>query len=161
MKIEAVYDPETLAPAILADEGMFDSIEGLIGTHPGLASPDGGGTVLLATAYNHFARADAYEVIQDPSSFESAYRTAYGAEDPRGAWSQFKVRLSDFGMPDFDRIHVPLLAGEVLTFFARDAVTGLPYRVSGPLRSPGAARYEPMRLTPVAPGEAVNVPPGA
>ena len=146
MDIGLVYHPETMAPAIAVGDGLFRSIEDLVAAHPGLAAEGEGNAAGLAIAYNHLARGDAYEVIEDPAAFEAAYRAAYAAEDPGAAWSQDRARLSDFGIPDFERIHAPVLAGEVLTFFARDALTGLAYRVGGLWKSPAVASYEPMRV---------------
>lgn len=146
MNIGLVYHPKTMAPAIAVGDGLFRSIEDLVAANPGLAGEGEGGAAALAAAYNHLARRDAYEVIEDPAAFEAAYRAAHAAEDAGAAWSQDRPRLSDFGMPDFERLHAPVLAGGTLTFFARDALTGLAYRVSGPWKLPEGASYEPMRL---------------
>ncbi|MEO6747703.1 MAG: hypothetical protein ABIN08_24745 [Caldimonas sp.] len=144
--VELVYHSQSSNPAVFAGGRMFDSVADLIAAHPSLITEGDVAAGALAVVYNHFARGDAYEVITEPSAFESAYRASAANENSQTAWSQTSVRLTDFGMPEFDRIHVPFLAGMQIAFFARDALTGLAYEVGGSLDAPAEATYEPMRL---------------
>jgi hypothetical protein len=112
---------------------------------PGLRTDGPAGD--LAHAVNHLAHGTDYDVITDPASFASTYLARIAREDPDAEWQEGVVRLRDFGVPDFERIAPPELAGDALIYYAVDSFLGLPYRVvlSDFARSPS---YEPLPLTP-------------
>lgn len=147
-----------IAPGINTDTGAATAIVGnarfadmaaLLTQVPELSEP--GYAAACARAYNHFARAMTYTLIEDPAAFESAYRERYEAEDPETPWTQGVHRLRDYGMPDFATIAPPAVADGAIRFFVEDDLTGLPYLAEGPLTDPAEARYQPLPLTPSAP----------
>ena len=106
----------------------------------------------FARAVSHFAQGKSFELIEDPAAFETAYNEKLASEDDGVGWTQGVHRLRDFGVPDFSEITAPKADGDALTFFMRDTLTGLPYRVSATLD--GAPldddSYQPLTLTAVS-----------
>jgi hypothetical protein len=144
-----VHDLETGAPTVFVGPVAYMDNTSLLAAHPTLLSGGDSETQALALALNHFARGTDYEVILDPEAFEARYRATVATEPVDGEWSQGQVRLRDFGQPDFSQIHPPYLAGDVITFFARDAFTGLAYSANSPVEAPQDAAYTPAPLTPI------------
>ena len=134
-------------PAAFIEDTTFSSLSDLLAAEPGLL--EAGAVGELARYVNHFARGDMYRVIEDPAAFEAAYHAKIAREDPNQPWQQNVMRLRDFGVPDFTAIHVPAIADNVLEFFARDAMTGLPYRVRAAIDDLSAPSYQPMPLTAI------------
>ena len=113
---------------------------------PDLATP--ARATELALAVNHLAHANDYRVITDPAAFEQAFRARLAEEDPAAEWEEGKIRVSDFGVPDFADIKTPALSGTQLVFFAVDDFLGVPYRAEAQLPDAQPA-YDPLPLTPV------------
>ena len=63
------------------------------------------------------------------------------------------MRLSDFGVPDFDAIATPRHNGDKLVYFAEDRATGLAYHASAPLSALAEPSYEPVPLDDYEPAE--------
>lgn len=134
-------------PAAIIEDTTFSSLADLLAAEPGLL--DAGAEGALARYVNHFARGDMYRVIDDPAAFEAAYHAKIAREDPNQPWQQNVMRLRDFGVPDFAGIHVPSVADNMLEFFARDGLTGLPYRVRAAIDDLSAPDYYPVPLTAI------------
>ena len=148
------------APIVYVDdERIATDLADLLRTAPGAVQPAGAGP--LAHAVNHFAQGSAFAVIDDPDGFAAQYRKTLAAEDPNAPWQEGVVRLSDYGVPDFDEIAAPTLTGRTLVFCAVDTFLGLPYRVSVDLsagRAPTDDDYRALDLQPVAADPAADTP---
>ncbi len=146
--------------AILGVAGQeFPSLAALLAQLPALGDP--ANAEGLARAANHLARGAAYSVIADPAGFADDYRNRLAAEDLSSGWQEGVYRLSDFGVPDFAMILPPACTATEVVFFARDRLTGLPYRATFGFAD-AMASYKALPLTPVerkAPVVQV-VPPG-
>ena len=132
---------------LVGRDGRAADMAALLQLAPDLASQEH--AAALALAVNHLAQTGGYRVIEDPASFEAAYRARLAHEDPAAPWQEGVMRLSDFGVPDFGSIHPPRFDGGHLRFFAQDSLLGVPYRVDVPDLT-AAPSYEPMPLTPLA-----------
>ncbi|MBI1173278.1 hypothetical protein GC209_17965 [bacterium] len=153
LKLRASAERNTLK---VGDE-VFESLAALLARHPEFGAEASAAD--LAIAANHLLRGSDYEVILDPAAFEAAYRARIAGEDLSQGYADGDARLSDFGLPDFAQIAVPRIAGDQIAYFARDALTGLPYRATASLTS-DAAEYLPLALTAIArPGPTRQVPP--
>lgn len=142
-------------PAAFVGDTTYADLGQLLQAEPALMAPEAAAG--LALHVTHFARDGAYAVIDDPKSFESAYRERLEREDPNQPWQQNVMRLRDFGVPDFSAIHAPAHEGDALVFYASDALTGLPYRVTAPLSELSSPDFAPLPLTPAsAPPRATN-----
>lgn len=117
---------ETSTAIAATSEDVFDTIDEVIAHFPELTEADAAGD--LARLATHFAHGDAFKVINDPQTFEAAYRARVKTEDPSQPWQQGVSRLIDFGLPDFADVIAPQLAGSELTWTVEDSFTGLPYR---------------------------------
>jgi len=138
-------------------------VASLMALAPGLMRP--AAALEAARFINHMAQGPAFDLITDPAAYAAAYRARVDAEDPNENWSQNKVRLRDYGMPDFDQIKIPVIAGSVLTYFAADSHMGVPYKVLVDLARPGvkvdADSYDPLDLTPLSGAADVGGPGGS
>ncbi|MFD3191024.1 hypothetical protein ACFMPD_12220 [Sedimentitalea sp. HM32M-2] len=135
------------APAAFVGDTAYLSLTELLQAEPGLLDP--GAASELALQVTHFARDGDYSLIADPGAFETQYRERLNSEDPDQPWQQNVMRLRDFGVPDFSAIQAPAHQDGNLVFFAADALTGLPYRVTAGLGDLTAPAYAPLPLTPV------------
>ncbi len=135
------------APAAFVGDTAYASLADLLRAEPGLTAPPA--AAALAVHVTHFARDGDYALIDDPGAFEAAYRARIEREDPAQPWQQNVMRLRDFGLPDFASIHAPAQQDGTLVFFAVDALTGLPYRVTAALADLSAPTYAPLPLSPV------------
>lgn len=131
----------------------YDSVDALVAAFPALATEDG--APYLACLVTHFARGDMYAVIEDRAAFQQAYEARLASEDPSPqTYEQNVIRLSDFGAPDYSAIEPPGIEAGALVFFAREAASGLPYKVRVDLSALGTPQFAPMPLTPIDPPEA-------
>ena len=121
-------------------EASFGSIDTLVAEVPELLEPDA--ATELARHVNNFARGSEYVLIEDPAEFAERYRAQLESEDPSQPWREGVMRLSDFGVPDFDEITTPRHDGETLVYFAEDRATGL-----------AEPSYEPVPLDDYEPAE--------
>jgi hypothetical protein len=131
---------------LLEDTGQAADMAALLRLAPGLASA--ARALDLARAVNHFAQGTDFRLIENPAEFASAYRAQIEREDPAAEWQEGVVRLRDYGVPDFNQIESPKLAGGKLTFYAADAFLGVPYKVEA-ANLESAPNYTPMPLTPL------------
>ena len=129
---------------VVAEDNEYTAIAALVAAYPAL--PDHPGQ--MAQAVNRFARNNGFDVIIDPAAYETAARARIAAEDPDAPFVQGVYRLRDFGIPDFPAIHAPALQGGALIFFAEQALTGLPYRVTVG-RDGENPVYEPLPMNPL------------
>ena len=132
-------------------EASFGSIDALVAEVPELLEPDA--ATELARHVNNFARGSDYVLIEDPSEFAERYRAQLESEDPSQPWREGVMRLSDFGVPNFDEITAPRHDGETLVYFAEDRATGLAYRASASLSGLAEPSYEPVPLDDYEPAE--------
>jgi len=149
---------------ISADEGIavfgkeaFTDLASLLARLPALREP--ANAAVLARAVNNFARKSGYSVIEDVDAFQAAYKAKMALEDPSTPWRQGNYNLRDYGVPDFATLRPPTISGGTISFFAADAMIGLPYSVTAPLEGDTATTYTPMPLTPVAPPHPVTDAP--
>jgi len=133
---------------IVEDVGRASDVSALMALAPDLASPDA--ALELARAVNHFAQGSGFSVIEDPAAYKAWYEAKLAEEDPSAPWNDAVIRLRDHGVPDFNTISAPEIAGGNLVFFAQDDLIGLPYKVQLPLgRAAEAQDYEALTLTPL------------
>jgi hypothetical protein len=129
---------------VVVEGHEFDSVATLLSAYPALSDePD-----RMALSVNQFARNTGFEVILDPAAYEAGARARIALEDPAAPFIQGVYRLRDFGIPDFTAIHGPRMQGDQLEFFAEQAFTGLPYRVTVARTGEGPV-YEPVPLDPL------------
>ena len=132
-------------------EASFGSIDTLVAEVPELLEPDA--ATELARHVNNFARGSDYVLIEDPSEFAERYRAQLESEDPSQPWREGVMRLSDFGVPNFDEITAPRHDGETLVYFAEYRATGLAYHASASLSALAEPSYEPVPLDDYEPAE--------
>lgn len=99
----------------------------------------------LAQLANHLSYGYDFRTIEDPKAFQDLYRGKMAAEDPDARAYPGSPRLSDYGVPAFERIAVPHLDGRTLRFFAERSGVGFAYEVAIDLDS-GKADYAPMEM---------------
>ena len=126
---QVVLGIDDASHSVVIVEGTTEvgTLAALVAAAPGLLHPDAAATMARAVA--HFAAATDYRVIEDPATYEAAYRAQLGREDPDAPWRAGVYRLRDHGMPDFTGITAPAYHGTRLVFFAQSALIPLPYRV--------------------------------
>lgn len=135
---------------VIDDAQKASDLKQLLSLAPGLMDPEA--ALILAQAVNHIAQGHGFSVIDNPDQFAADYQAQLSKEDPKAPWQEGVVRLTDFGVPNFDEITVPTLIGDTLVFFARDEFTGLPYKVTVGLsegRSVGVDDYKVLDLEPI------------
>lgn len=123
------YSPEG-APVMMVEEARAADMAQALQLVPALA--DEKWVVVLAQVANHLAQGDRYSVIVDPEAFRTDYMAARAAEDPDEAPEPGKIRLHNYGIPDFSQIARPRMEGDTLVFFARNTTLGIPYRATMP-----------------------------
>jgi hypothetical protein len=133
-------------PIVLLEAGEAEDMADLLRLAPALAAPEH--APMLARIANHLAQAGEYTVIEDPAAFAAAYRARLAEEDPSEEWEEGVIRLSDFGVPNFEEITPPVLKGERLVFYAVHAFLGVPYKAET-ANLTATPSYEPLPLTPV------------
>lgn len=135
------YSPSG-APVMMVEEASAADLAQAMALVPALA--DEKWVVVLAQVANHLAQGDRYSVIVDPEAFRSDYMAAREAEDPVEAPEPGKMRLRNYGIPDFGQITRPQMEGDTLVFFARNTTLGIPYRAAMP---PGTTpTYRPVAM---------------
>ncbi|QYK41126.1 MAG: hypothetical protein KF887_17360 [Paracoccaceae bacterium] len=136
---------ESGAPAVYVDVTPVESARHLSDAAPWLCTP--GGALLCAQAVNHLAHAQTYTVIDDPARFAEWYRKRYAAEPPGKVSPEGGYGLRNFGMPDLASITAPMIADDLLVFFAVNRQIGAPYRVTATLSALDAPEYDPVPMT--------------
>lgn len=134
------------APVVTVDQATVRDAAELVRLAPGLADPKW--VRAYARTVNHLAQGDNFEPIMDPAAFQARYMARHDAEDPAEPPAPGKIRLHNYGLPDFSAIAAPAYEEGTLVFFAEHLTLGLPYRVTV---APGSApSYKPARLLPKA-----------
>lgn len=139
---------------LVGDDGEARTMAELLGMLPVLRDP--AHATALAEAVNHLSHGSEYRVIADPAAYAERFRARLARENPAQPFREGLVQVSDFGIPDFGAITPPVLEGEVLRFFAENALLGVPYAVELPGLT-AEPSYEPMPLKPV-PGAGTDAP---
>ena len=98
-----------------------------------------------------------YDPILDPADYKTTILARVEKEDPNMPWTPGKMRIRDYGLPDFDTIQPPARNGNTLVYFARDTHTSLPYKIGLTLGLASDPAITPLPLVPF-PGDPVPVP---
>lgn len=98
---------------------------------------------VLAEMGNHLASGNRFRVIQDPQGFREDYQRQ--VEKEAKDLDLAKTCLRDYGLFDVGEIQPAHLTEDGLIFFSQDRVSGVPYRVSCPLKKGALATYALLR----------------
>lgn len=135
------------SPASYAGDTAYASIIDLVSAFPDLLKPEA--AAVLADHVNNFAQGMDFDPITDPAAFAEAYRAQLAQEDPSEPWQEDVFRLCDFGMPDLDAIRAPQQVDGALVFYVAQSSSGLPYRVTAPMKTLTEVTYEPVSMEPI------------
>jgi len=118
----------------------YRSVAAMVSARPSLSAEP----VPLAGALNHFdENGDDFDVITDVAAYKEDFLRRYAAEEEM-EWDQFTARLSDFALPDFERLTLPSVSGQHIRFCANHLGLDAPYIVTGPADGSGPLSFEPL-----------------